>query len=89
MSTALIFLGLALGLAGFGSVLVWVVHHFPRPREPGYREQLEAIAPVNGQSTRPSSGIAALVPLTPDGSTDGADGAVLERDSSRRADPSG
>ena len=89
MSTALIFLGLALGLAGFGSVLVWVVHHFPRPREPGYREQLEAIAPVSGQPTRATSGIAALIPLAPARSTDGADGSILERDPSRRADPSG
>lgn len=62
MSTAVIFLLLAMAMAGAGSLLVWAVHRFPRRREPGYWEQLEAIAPVN-RSAEPPSGIAALVPL--------------------------
>lgn len=64
MSTAVIFLLLALAMAGVGSLLMWVVHHFPRRREPGYWEQLEAIAPVNGRPAEPPSGIAALAPLS-------------------------
>lgn len=64
MSTAVIFLLLALAMAGAGSLLVWVIHRFPKRPEPGYWEQLEAIAPVNGRPADPPSGIAALVPLT-------------------------
>ena len=63
MSTAVVFLLLAMAMAGAGSLLVWVVHRFPRRPEPGYREQLEAIAPVNNRPAEPPSGIAVLVPL--------------------------
>lgn len=63
MSTAVVFLLLAMAMAGAGSLLVWAVHRFPRRPEPGYREQLEAIAPVNNRPAEPPSGIAALVPL--------------------------
>lgn len=63
MSTAVLFLLLALAMAGAGSLLVWAVHRIPRRREPGYWEHLEAIAPVNGRPAEPPSGIAALAPL--------------------------
>ena len=63
MSTAVVFLLLAMAMAGAGSLLVWAVHRFPRRPEPGYREQLDAIAPVNNRPAEPPSGIAVLVPL--------------------------
>ncbi len=62
MSTAVIFLLAALGGATIGSVLLWAVHHFPKKREPDYREQLEAIAPPNRRAVDQPSGIVKLVP---------------------------
>lgn len=62
MSSAVLFLLAALGAALIGSTLLWLVHHFPRGREPDYGDRLRAIAPLTRAAGEQPCGIVSLEP---------------------------
>lgn len=63
MSTAAIFLIVAVAAAVAGSVVLYFGHHIRRPRPPDFQEQLRAIAPPDAnRGIEQPSGIVHLDP---------------------------
>jgi hypothetical protein len=63
VSTAAIFLFVAVAAAVIGSVILYLGHRVRQPRPPNFQEQLRAIAPLNATRTHEQpSGIVKLDP---------------------------
>lgn len=60
MSTAFLFLIVAIGVGAAGSALLWLVSKRRRPADPDYQEQLRAIAPSHGRPVRQPRGVVRL-----------------------------
>ena len=63
MSSAVLFLVVALAGATVASLILWLFSNFPRTPEPDYQDQLRAIAPTKKKAVEQPSGIVPLDPL--------------------------